>query len=33
MTPADLSAAIVRILVSLQSAGSLGAGELPGEVV
>ncbi|MEY4067202.1 MAG: hypothetical protein RIQ44_414 [Actinomycetota bacterium] len=33
MTPADLSAAIVRILVSLQAAGSLGAGELPGEVV
>jgi len=33
VTPADLSAAIVRILVSLQSAGSLGAGELPGEVV
>ena len=33
MTPADLSAAIVRILVGLQSAGSLGAGALPTEVV
>ena len=33
MTPADLSAAIVRILASLQAAGRLGAGELPAEVV
>ena len=33
MTPADLSAAIVRILASLQAAGALGAGELPSEVV
>ena len=33
MTPADLSAAIVRILASLQAAGQLGAGELPAEVV
>jgi arginyl-tRNA synthetase len=33
VTPADLSAAIVRILAALQAAGSLGAGELPAEVV
>lgn len=33
MTPADLSAAIVRILNSLQAAGKLAAGELPAEVV
>lgn len=33
MTPADLSAAIVRILAALQSCGKLGAGELPAEVV
>ena len=33
MTPADLSAAIVRILADLQSSGKLGAGELPAEVV
>ena len=33
MTPADLSAAIVQILVGLQAAGSLSAGELPAEVV
>ena len=33
MTPADLSAAIVEILASLQAAGRLGAGELPTEVV
>ncbi len=33
MTPADLSAAIVRILAALQSSGKLGAGELPAEVV
>ena len=33
MTPADLSAAIVNILASLQAAGSLSAGELPAEVV
>jgi len=33
LTPADLSAAIVRILASLQAAGQLGAGELPAEVV
>ena len=33
MTPADLSAAIVRILAALQSSGKLAAGELPAEVV
>jgi len=33
LTPADLSAAIVRILSSLQAAGRLGAAELPTEVV
>jgi arginyl-tRNA synthetase len=33
VTPADLSAAIVRIIAALQAAGSLGAGELPAEVV
>ena len=33
MTPADLSAAIVRILVGLQAAGKIGVGELPTEVV
>ena len=33
MTPADLSAAIVRILESLQASGALGAGQLPSEVV
>ena len=33
MTPTELSAAIVRILATLQSAGALGAGELPNEVV
>ena len=33
MTPADLSAAIVRILSTLQSSGRLGAAELPTEVV
>ncbi|MFM6981127.1 MAG: arginine--tRNA ligase [Micrococcales bacterium] len=33
MTPADLSAAIVRILNSLQAAGKLADGELPSEVV
>ncbi|MFM7030602.1 MAG: arginine--tRNA ligase, partial [Micrococcales bacterium] len=33
MTPADLSAAIVRILEGLQASGSLGAGQLPSEVV
>jgi arginyl-tRNA synthetase len=33
LTPADLSAAIVRILAALQSSGKLGAGELPAEVV
>jgi len=33
LTPADLSAAIVRILNSLQAAGKLAAGELPAEVV
>ena len=33
MTPADLSAAIVRILAALQSSGRLGAAELPTEVV
>ena len=33
MTPADLSAAIVRILSALQSSGRLGAAELPAEVV
>ncbi|MFM5904778.1 MAG: arginine--tRNA ligase [Micrococcales bacterium] len=33
MTPADLSAAIVRILQGLQATGELGAGELPTEVV
>ena len=33
MTPADLSAAIVRILAALQSSGKLGARELPAEVV
>ena len=33
LTPADLSATIVRILASLQAAGQLGAGELPAEVV
>ena len=33
MTPADLSAAIVRIIAALQADGALGAAELPGEVV
>ncbi len=33
MTPADLSAAIVRILSALQVSGRLGAAELPAEVV
>ena len=33
MTPADLSAAIVRILAALQASGRLGAAELPAEVV
>jgi len=33
VTPADLSAAIVRILVGLQAAGTLGAGSLPTDVV
>lgn len=33
MTPADLSAAIVRILESLQTQGRLGAADLPSEVV
>lgn len=33
MTPADLSAAIVRILQRLQATGELGAGQLPTEVV
>ncbi len=33
MTPADLSAAIVRILAALQAGGQLGAGQLPSEVV
>jgi arginyl-tRNA synthetase len=33
LTPADLSAAILRILAALQSQGQLGAGELPTEVV
>ena len=33
MTPADLSAAIVRILAALQAQGQLGAGDLPAEVV
>ena len=33
MTPAELSAAIVRILGTLQAAGDLPAGELPTEVV
>ena len=33
MTPADLSAAIVKILVGLQAAGTLAAGDLPAEVV
>ncbi len=33
MTPAELSAAIVRILGALQAAGELPAGELPTEVV
>ena len=33
MTPADLSAAIIRILAQLQAAGSLGAADLPSEVV
>ncbi|MDE2386255.1 MAG: arginine--tRNA ligase [Actinomycetales bacterium] len=33
MTPADLSAAIVRILESLQAQGRLGAADLPSEVV
>ncbi len=33
MTPADLSAAIVRILASLQADGKLGAADLPTEVV
>ena len=33
MTPADLSAAIVKILVGLQATGSLSAGQLPAEVV
>ncbi|MFM6971102.1 MAG: arginine--tRNA ligase [Rhodoluna sp.] len=33
MTPADLSAAILRIIATLQSDGRLGAAELPEEVV
>ena len=33
MTPADLSAAIVRILAALQTSGRLGAADLPSEVV
>ena len=33
MTPADLSAAIVRILSALQTSGRLGAADLPTEVV
>ncbi|MEI6590729.1 MAG: arginine--tRNA ligase [Actinomycetes bacterium] len=33
MTPADLSAAIVRVLRELQTRGGLGAGEIPTEVV
>ena len=33
MTPADLSAAIVKILVGLQATGALSAGQLPAEVV
>ncbi len=33
MTPADLSAAIIRILSALQSTGRLGAADLPAEVV
>jgi arginyl-tRNA synthetase len=33
LTPADLSAAIVRILAALQASGRLGAAELPAEVV
>ena len=33
MTPADLSAAIVRILATLQASGRLGAAELPADVV
>jgi len=33
VTPADLSAAIVRILVGLQAAGKIGVGDLPTEVV
>jgi arginyl-tRNA synthetase len=33
LTPADLSAAIVRILHGLQATGELGAGDLPTEVV
>jgi arginyl-tRNA synthetase len=33
LTPADLSAAIVRILAQLQAAGSLGDAQLPSEVV
>ena len=33
MTPAELSAAIVRILAALQASGRLGAAELPAEVV
>jgi arginyl-tRNA synthetase len=33
LTPADLSAAIVKILVGLQAAGLLSAGHLPAEVV
>ena len=33
MTPADLSAAIVRILAELQASGRLSAAELPAEVV
>jgi arginyl-tRNA synthetase len=33
LTPADLSAAIVRIIAALQADGALAASELPGEVV
>jgi arginyl-tRNA synthetase len=33
LTPAELSAAIVRILAALQASGRLGAAELPAEVV
>jgi arginyl-tRNA synthetase len=33
LTPADLSAAIVRIIAALQADGALGAAELPAEVV